>query len=391
MRQSSLRRPRKEVPDDVVSCPPTLNLNRISTRRTKLYVSELVELSPQLAEIEERSKETDESSAMASARQSEVSSLATNEAPSVIMKTIKEDMATEISDEQNPVQPVQPPTLQTPHPLSRHPWPIAENERTQPIGRPPKEQPQPKELKNFASTQRSRRTQSSQHPQSEHSAVPARPKSYSVRRSPSVYSSVNSSMNSSMVSWDNMSQSVYSIYTSASTIARRPAWGHYVVGVMVFVGWMVHHWYFSEYFVAKQYGRLGPQSRYESAVVGAAGLILNVSPDAQPSMLRGAVRDAAIYRTQDYERRTDYEPVRSAANAFETMEDERRPGFANDVKTNKTLGTGKDQSELENQDKGETHESVKEVAEERTPVIPVEATPEIDEKLSLYSWTASPP
>lgn len=188
-----------------------------------------------------------------------------------------------------------------------------------------------------------------------------------------------------------MSQSVYSIYTTASTIARRPAWGHYVVGVMVFVGWMVHHWYCSEYFVAKQYGRLGPQSRYESAVGGAAGLILNVSPDAQPSMLRGAVRDAAIYRTQDYERRTDYEPVRSAANAFETMEDERHPGFANDVKSNKTLGTAKDQSELENLDKGETHESVKEVAEERTPVIPVEATPEIDEKLSLFSWTASPP
>jgi hypothetical protein len=355
-------------------------------RRTKLFVNELMEISPQLAEIEERSKETDESSAVASSRfQSEISSLATNEEPTVALKTIKEQKTKKISEKETPLQP---PPCQESQPPPLQPWPISENGRTQPLVRPPKERSQPKEPVHFSSTQRSRRTQSSQHPQSDLHAAPGRPKPYLGRRTPSVYSSVNSSMNSSMASWDNMSQSVYSIYSTASTIARRPAWGHYVVGVMVFVGWMVHHWYFSEYFVAKNYGRLGPQSRYESAR-SASGLILNVSPDAQPSMLRGAVRDAAIYRTQDYEHRTDYEPVRSAANAFETMEGERQPGFANDVKSRAISGPTKDESEVEGDDKGNSQGSVKEANKDGKLVSPVEATPEIDEKLALLSWTAS--
>jgi hypothetical protein len=44
-------------------------------------------------------------------------------------------------------------------------------------------------------------------------------------------------------------------------------------------------------------------------------------PNAKPSMLRGAL--GAVYLTQDYERRTDFKPMDTVANAFQTIADEK--------------------------------------------------------------------
>jgi hypothetical protein len=116
-----------------------------------------------------------------------------------------------------------------------------------------------------------------------------------------------------------MSQSVYSVYTTATFIARRPAWGHYVVGVMVFLGWIVHHHYFSEYF----------QPLYLQQTTGKLqqallkDLILDVSPNSgnEPNMLRGAMKESAVYLQQDYEKRDDYPAIKPVNAAFDTIGD----------------------------------------------------------------------
>jgi hypothetical protein len=84
-------RPREAVPDDFVSCCPTLNLNSTSGKRGRLFLDKFKNTSPQLAEIEEFSNETyaDNSTTITSARfQSEVSSLAFNDAPSAFKELI---------------------------------------------------------------------------------------------------------------------------------------------------------------------------------------------------------------------------------------------------------------------------------------------------------------
>jgi len=54
-----------------------------------------------------------------------------------------------------------------------------------------------------------------------------------------------SSLVSSYATWED--SSVYSMgrsmVTTASVIATRPSWGHYVVGLFVFLGWTLHHAY----------------------------------------------------------------------------------------------------------------------------------------------------
>mmetsp|Transcript_8424 Transcript_8424/g.12206 ORF Transcript_8424/g.12206 Transcript_8424/m.12206 type:complete len:287 (+) Transcript_8424:114-974(+) len=52
----------------------------------------------------------------------------------------------------------------------------------------------------------------------------------------------NSSMISSLATWD--SASMFSTgQTMFTRVAQRPSWGHYVVGLLVFLGWTLHHAY----------------------------------------------------------------------------------------------------------------------------------------------------
>jgi hypothetical protein len=109
---------------------------------------------------------------------------------------------------------------------------------------------------------------------------------------------------------------MFSIYSTATAIARRPAWGHYVVGVLVFIGWTLHHWYYAEYFRPHELRDSG------RPLLRTVDVIRDVSSDAKPSMLRGAVRGAAIARMVDYEKRNDYEPVKQANAAFSSLQED---------------------------------------------------------------------
>jgi hypothetical protein len=343
--RSNERRPHKGVPDDLVSCPPALNLMKTSVRRTKrLFVNELIEMSPKLAEIEERSRETDCSEVESAWIQSEVSSLGTADMDMTAVSA-KRPMKDSLAEKQKEKE------KQRQYKTSR--------DRVPSPSRPPRDRSQHTHTINDPAKQRSNRASLSQH---NHNPS-TRPRNYQGRRQSSIHSSVPSSMNSSLTSWDTMSHSVYSVYTTASTIARKPAWGHYILGLMVFVGWMIHHWYFSEYFVPYYEHEHDRPQRLEN-------LVINVNSNAKPSMLRGAVRDAAVYKTQDYENRNDFQPIKSAATFFETIEGERPIVKAEDLSNYET-----------------------EVVLELPPP-PVkkeqdaEAKPEMDEKEALLSWTA---
>ena len=313
-KESNHRRPRKVVPEDVVSCPPTLNLSKTSGKRGRLLLDELKKTCPQLAEIEEFSKETDadDSTTVISARfQSEVSSLATNDAPSAF----KESIALKPKPRNLVENSSQRPYKTSHNRTSNQPWPLPDSggdlstpqqrDRLQRFDDTTGTGPRPTTRQHFRQHEEISRNQLT------------RPRNQSRK---SAYSSARSSMNSSMVSWDTMSQSAYSIYTTASTIARRPAWGHYVVGFMVFVGWLLHHWYFSEYFVPSSYAGRGMDTSHSALTYGGihSANLLPLADDAKPSMLRGA-----IYRTQDMENRNDFAPIRSAASAFDVIEGER--------------------------------------------------------------------
>jgi hypothetical protein len=294
-----LRRPRKEVPDDSVSCPATLNLKRSSVKRAKEFVNELVEMSPRLSDIGEKTKPDEEVSALglASMLQSTVSSLDT----------------TQFHPSGQKIKPCKERNIR-PFKASRRSPP-----RSYVEGDLPPPPPNTRAQQSTSTAQRSSRappkTTRKQH---EEAGVPAtRPINYRNRRNPSVYSSVQSSMASSMVSWDSMSQSVYSVYTTATAIARRPAWGHYVVGVMVFFGWIVHHHYFSEYFQQPLYLQQTTSTLQQTLVKDD----LSSNSDNDPSMLRGAMKESAVYLQQDYEKRDDYPAIKPVDAAFDTIGD----------------------------------------------------------------------
>lgn len=333
-KESNPRKPRKDVPTDIASCPPALNLNKASVKKTKLFVDELVAMSLSLSEIEEISKETnaDDSTTVISARfQSEISSLATNDAPSAYKGS-----AFPMPKTKNVVEK----SIQTQRPFKSsqnrtapQPWPLPGSGEELPPSRQNDRSHRLDAVDGIGVRPTVR--QHRQHEDSDHNPS-SRPSAGRNNSRKPTYSSVRSSLNSSMVSWDTMSHSVYSIYTTASTIARRPAWGHYVVGCMVFIGWMWHHWYFSEYFVPSTYASRGMDKPTNALTYGHYGhhsvSLLPLADDVKPSMLRGAVRDTAVYRTQDIENRHDFEPIRSAASAFDVMEgvrpdrDEHDPG-----------------------------------------------------------------
>lgn len=102
-------------------------------------------------------------------------------------------------------------------------------------------------------------------------------------------------------------------------IARRPAWGHYVVGVMVFTGWMFHHWYFSEYLTHRPLY----VTDLRDTPLSPEDMLLEVHPEQVklPSMLRGAMKETAVYKNSDYENRNDFEPVKPVAAAFSTVDE----------------------------------------------------------------------
>lgn len=292
-----LRRPRKEVPDDMVSCPPTLSLKKSSVKRTKQFVNELVEISPRLSEMGEKTKPEEEVSALglASMMQSTISSLDTAQFhPSgKKIKPGKERNARQFkASRRSPPRSYVEGDLPPPPPNTRA------------------------QHTTYTAQRSSRAPPKTTRKQHEEAGVPTtRPRNYRNRRN----SSVHSSMASSMVSWDSMSQSVYSVYTTATVIARRPAWGHYVVGVMVFLGWIVHHYYFSEYFQPLYLQQT--TSTIQQALV--KDLILDVSPNSgnEPNMLRGAMKESAIYLQQDYEKRDDYPAIKPVDAAFDAIGD----------------------------------------------------------------------
>ena len=323
-KESNPRKPRKDVPTDVASCPPALNLSKASVRKTKFFIDELVAKSVSLPGIEEKSEETnaDDSTSVVSARfQSEISSLATNDAPSAYKGSAFPKPKTKNVVEKS-IQ-TQRPFKSSINRKAPQPWPLSGSGQELPPSRP-KDRSRRLDTNDGTGV----RPPARQHRQQDDvdRNPSARPNTGRNQGRKSAFSSVRSSMNSSMVSWDTMSYSVYSIYTTASTIARRPAWGHYVVGCMVFVGWMWHHWYFSEYFVPSTYATRGMDTSAKALTYGHYGHhsanLLPLADDVKPSMLRGAVRDTAIYRTQDIENRNDFEPIRPAASAFDVIEGE---------------------------------------------------------------------
>jgi hypothetical protein len=139
------------------------------------------------------------------------------------------------------------------------------------------------------------------------------------RRSGSAFSSLpSSSMNSSVASsWDSMSQSVYSsVYTTASAIVRHPAWGHNVLGLLVFFGWMIHHWYFSEYMIPRSYGRMWDVNNGQHPLLHEdlqeGGDVKQKSWESS-IMLRGS-------NGKEYEDLNDYPLVRPVRSAFDVIE-----------------------------------------------------------------------
>lgn len=287
------RRPRKEVPNDLVSCPPALNLKKSSGKRTKQFVNELVEMSPQLS-TDNQQQEDVSALGLASLMQSTVSSLETPQFPASFKQKHSGKEAKERNMRNFKTQRRAPP-------------------------RPGGDSPPPPHSRSEFASQRPRTAANNTRKHHEEAGVPVtRPRNYRGRRSSSVYSSVQSSMASSMLSWESMSQSAFSVYTTASVIARRPAWGHYVVGVLVFLGWVLHHYYFSEYF----------QPLYANTIQQALvkDLILDVSPNSNnnPSMLRGAMQESAVYLHQDYEKRDDYDAVKPVNAAFDTIVGEEK-------------------------------------------------------------------
>jgi len=52
-----------------------------------------------------------------------------------------------------------------------------------------------------------------------------------------------SSLVSSLGNWDDSSSFLSMAVTTATVIATKPSWGHYAVGLFVFLGWSLHHAY----------------------------------------------------------------------------------------------------------------------------------------------------
>lgn len=114
---------------------------------------------------------------------------------------------------------------------------------------------------------------------------------------------------SSIVSLESASVSTFnslagSVYTTATIIVRRPAWGHYIVAIIIFTGWILHHHLYSQNF---------------QPILAASKPIEKMPIRQQETPADGKT---AVYLTQDYEKRTDYTPIRSVSGAFSTLDGE---------------------------------------------------------------------
>ena len=108
----------------------------------------------------------------------------------------------------------------------------------------------------------------------------------------------------------------YSAFSYASIATYRPTrrqatLGPLILGILLFSALTVNH--------------IEEHKEQMAAFLKATNKGIKALPfksDAQPSMLRGAL--GAIYMTQDYERRTDFDPVKSVAGAFEAIADDKK-------------------------------------------------------------------
>lgn len=129
----------------------------------------------------------------------------------------------------------------------------------------------------------------------------------------SLYSRGNSSTQSSNYTitsyYSNYSAFSYASIASYRPTRRQATLGPLVLGILLFSALTVNH--------LEEHKEQMAQF-LEATNKGIKALPFNA--DIQPSMLRGAL--GAIYMTQDYERRSDFDPVDSVAGAFEANDED---------------------------------------------------------------------
>mmetsp|Transcript_8892 Transcript_8892/g.20563 ORF Transcript_8892/g.20563 Transcript_8892/m.20563 type:complete len:406 (+) Transcript_8892:194-1411(+) len=319
-----------QLPDDLVTCPPSLDLKKSSASDARIFVERLVETTPRPEYLEPGGREQCQRSARQESRppsQTPTRSTLRKDPPPKHSSKQKTFVSQEQQRQQQ--QTKQKSALQhhaAHHDKERGPSSSSKPYKTRPAEQkssshhqhkerstPPKHQkakpllqqqqelqkrPKSPSATSKVTTRKSSKSKA-QHQQQEHHQQQQQTRKPKVAfKKPSSSSANRTRGISDQHSWDAMSVAS-SVVTAASTIVRRPAWGHYIVAALVFVGWTIHHSTFSRHMMTSD----------------KKPVVLVANPNLRASSLRGASGKTAVYLEGG-----GWNPVLPVQSAFDTLD-----------------------------------------------------------------------